>query len=194
MNLTLQYTALDAAYVAALVRGDPEQADLLEHALDDTPGDHEHIPLLTAALWYAEQDWAVFPCMPGEKKPFPGSHGLHDATTDPIQIQQWWNATPGANIGFRTGLHFDVIDIDGDQGHQSFADMVADGDCPLIAAVSLTPRGMHLWRTATGRPNKAGMRAGVDYRGDGGYVIVPPSRTPAGIYTWRKIPPTQGQR
>ena len=41
-----------------------------------------------------------------------GGHGLHDTTTDLDLIRAWWTANPRANIGLRTGLSFDVIDLD----------------------------------------------------------------------------------
>jgi hypothetical protein len=181
-----EYTALDAAYVAALVRADHDEANRLATALDIPRRQVGGIAAGSAALWYAEQGWPVFPLLPGEKRPLPGSHGLHDATTDPDQVEAWWQITPDANIGLRTGLAFDVFDFDGgEQSALAFKDaIVRDGDCPPICGVAVTPRGMHLYVPATGRGNRARIFDGVDYRGDGGYVVVPPSRTPAGQYRW----------
>jgi Bifunctional DNA primase/polymerase, N-terminal len=76
----------------------------------------ERVDHLAAALRYASQGVPVFPLAPRSKFPLisaaNGGHGLHDATTDAAQIQAWWMAHPTANIGLRTGVVFDVIDLD----------------------------------------------------------------------------------
>jgi hypothetical protein len=40
-------------------------------------------------------------------------HGVHDASTDLEQVCDWWDRWPHATIGLRTGVAFDVIDVDG---------------------------------------------------------------------------------
>ena len=76
----------------------------------------ERVDHLAAALRYASQGIPVFPLAPRSKFPLisatHGGHGLHDATTDAARIQAWWMAHPTANIGLRTGVAFDVIDLD----------------------------------------------------------------------------------
>jgi hypothetical protein len=78
----------------------------------------ERVDHLDAALRYASQGVPVFPLAPRSKFPLisaaNGGHGLLDATTDAAQIQAWWMAHPTANIGRRTGLSFDVVDLDGE--------------------------------------------------------------------------------
>jgi putative DNA primase/helicase len=69
-------------------------------------------PYLEAALSYAARGWAIFPLVPGSKKPFGKAHecgapshqhGFKDATTDPAIITAWWTEHPDANIGVATG-------------------------------------------------------------------------------------------
>ena len=62
-------------------------------------------PMLTAALGYAQQGWAVFPVQPDGKAPLGKlvPRGFLNATTDPNTVQQWWTIEPRANIGIRTG-------------------------------------------------------------------------------------------
>jgi Bifunctional DNA primase/polymerase, N-terminal len=71
---------------------------------------------LAAALGYALAGVYVLPLAPRSKVPViparNGGHGLHDATTDPDVIRSWWQVHPTANLGLRTGLGFDVIDLD----------------------------------------------------------------------------------
>ena len=73
---------------------------------------------MRAALAYASAGIAVFPLGPRSKQPLiaaaKGGHGLHDATTDLDQIRGWWTTHPTANIGLRTGVVFDVIDLSED--------------------------------------------------------------------------------
>lgn len=150
--------------------------------------------LAKTAVWYARQGVAVFPCEPrgkqpiarvGDAGPWIAPHGLKDASTDVDKIRQWWSLVPDANIGAPTGIRFDVIDIDGRDGIRSTYG--AGVTLPDEIGHSLTSReaGHHLFIRPTGRGNGAGIYPGVDYRGAGGYVILPPSRGANGVrYVW----------
>ena len=197
-------SGLTVAEQAALDAGD---YDTLQRIADDLDGHPKPRPLLhQSALWYAEQGQPVFPLAPGTKIPFKGSRGCLDATTDANQINAWWLATPDANIGLATGHLVDVVDIDGTNGQRSRLahwcsqckddTAICDHAGPGTWFVTIerahigkvrTPRGMHIYVAAQGDGNKAdvfGSRSGVDYRGVGGYVVAPPSRTPDGEYAW----------
>lgn len=190
-------TDLEAAYRAALRDYDYPLVAELEPDLDAIDAERETRltapgALLAAALWYVGQGIAVFPLTAGGKVPLPGSRGFLDATTDPTQVAAWWSWRPDANIGLPTGHQFDVIDIDGPAGVKSWANMkpvkepYLIGDVAVIGHVT-TPRpgGNHLYVPAVaGRGNKAGIFPGVDYRGRGGFVVAPPSRTDQGTYRW----------
>lgn len=187
--LGTEYTPLDAAYVAALLREDHDEAERLSVVLDNPRRHVGGASATSAALFYAVQmGWPVFPCLPGEKRPVT-THGFKDATISEQQVRDWWTETPDANIATPTGKDFDVIDFDGgEESAFAFRDAIADGDFPQIIGITLTPRGMHLYVPATGRGNKTAYLPGVDYRGDGGYVVVPPGRTDKGTYSWL-LPP-----
>jgi hypothetical protein len=142
--------------------------------------------LAEAALAYARLGYAVFPCRPGGKPPAT-PHGCKDATTDEACIRAWWDRQPDANIGLATtGLL--VVDIDGAE-NQWLADQ-PDRQRDLDAApVSLTPGGgrHHLFRQPSGRTlgNSCGRLAPkVDTRGNGGYIVVPPSVVDGRAYQW----------
>lgn len=147
--------------------------------------------LEAAAHTYAAWGWPVFPCAPGLKRPAT-EHGLKQATTDPDQIRAWWRRWPRANVAVATGYAFDVIDIDPggidwwrQHGHEH-------GPLPDIHGKVSTPRivGWHLYVKPTGMRNKTGLATGIDYRGLGGYVLVPPSvLTPAAYDHKRDAPP-----
>lgn len=138
--------------------------------------------LRTAALHYADLGYKVFPCVAHAKNPLT-KHGCKDATTDTDQIEAWWDQWPDANVAIATeGLL--VIDVDGKDNPWS-GDLP---ECPL----SLTPNGgrHYILRQPEGRQygNTAGKLAPkVDTRGDGGYILVPPSELAGGNqYFWQE--------
>jgi len=154
----------------------------------------DHMPLrprpstVGAALWYASQGLPVFPIQPMAKTPYPGTHGCKDATLDPGVIAQWWSWYPDANLAIATGHRVDVIDFDGPHAHAAWGrewPTWKDAGVVLLGTVS-TPRpgGLHVYVPASGSGNRAGLVEHVDYRGVGGYVLVPPSRTDIGDYRW----------
>ena len=140
-----------------------------------------------AALRLADLGYAVFPCLPGTKRPAT-PRGLLDASTDASQVERWWTAMPDANIAIATGAALFVLDIDGadnpwlaDQPER-FLDLAAG------AAFAHTPRrpALHL-RAPPGRTlrNSAGKIApAVDTRANGGYILVAPSQVNGVGYSW----------
>jgi hypothetical protein len=140
--------------------------------------------MLAAALEYAARGWPVFPLRPRDKLPAT-SHGLKDATTDEDTIRKWWQKEPNANIGYATGNGVAVVDID-ELG--SWTDLLEDEKAPSPETSRVeTSRGFQLFFKTSGEiRNSAGkLRAGIDVRGDGGYVVLPPSVHPSGhVYRW----------
>ena len=148
--------------------------------------------ILSAALAYAAHKKAVFPCR-ADKRPLT-PNGFKDATTDEAQIRAWWNRWPDALIGLPTGKvnGITVLDIDMD------ADKNIDGEEVLFqlrqandelpdTIECLTPRGgRHLYFPyVEGVCNSASkLGRGLDVRGEGGYVIAPPSRVNGCAYEW----------
>jgi hypothetical protein len=107
-------------------------------------------------------------------------HGVHDATCDPDQVRAWWRRWSHANIGLRTGVIFDVIDVDGTRGRQSLQRFLTErcGGVPIGGPRVRTGSGAgwHLYVRPTGLPDRIGVLEGVDYRAAGRYVVAPPSR------------------
>ena len=125
----------------------------------------------------------VFPVAVGGKQPMT-RHGFHDATTDLVQIRQWWSATPGANIGMPTGAASGLVVVDVDVHGQANGYVALDradrgGLLAGWEALIQTPTdGLHAYYPAnpgTEQRSWQSARAGIDFRGDGGYIIVPPS-------------------
>jgi hypothetical protein len=114
----------------------------------------------------------------------PGKHprnrgGLTNASTDPAVIRRWWTTWPSANIGGRTGVVFDVCDIDGPDGVTAVRALLGagHGSMPLVRTGS---GGWHLIFAPTGLGNRVRFLPDVDWRGAGGYVVLPPSRHATG--------------
>lgn len=154
---------------------------------------------LEAAIKYATQyGWAVFPVSPETKKPLT-PHGCKDAKKQVGPIRAWWKKWPDASVGVATGSMSKLIVIDEDidelKGINGYLSVSAwereNGELPETAR-SITGRGgNHLYYHYTGNDigNRAGILEGVDVRGEGGYVIAPPSTHPNGTeYTWEYDP------
>ena len=140
------------------------------------------VPLPLVARELAHLGVPVFPCAPGGKRPIP-KHGFHEATTDIRQVEAWWRQRPRANLAIPTGTASGVVVVDVDvhkvDGHADYGRADRSGRLPEPLAVVTTPTGgRHLYYPAdAGREQRSWQvgRAGIDFRGDGGYIIVPPS-------------------
>lgn len=152
------------------------------------------MPALDHALAYAALGIPVMPLFePGPAGScscartgcaYPGKHprnrhGLNAASTDPAVIHSWWTTWPDANIGGRTGVVFDVCDIDSADGIAAVRPLLGASHrkMPLIRTGSA---GWHLIFAPTGHGNRVKFLPGVDWRGAGGYVVLPPSRHASG--------------
>ena len=148
--------------------------------------------MLDAALSYAARGWQVFPCKPRGKEPLT-LHGLKEATRGPEQIDTWWRKWPEANIAIATGPASGIFVVDLDFDH--------DGIDSLVKLEAGKPKGLATLECATGGGgahlyftwpdgfeirNSAGkLGKGIDIRGEGGYVVAPPSLHKSGQrYQW----------
>lgn len=142
--------------------------------------------LLKSALRYAAKGKPVFPVVPGGKKPLI-KDWPNAASTDPRRIHMWWSRWPGANIGTPTGERsgFWVLDVDRPEALEELEAQI--GPLPPTPTVRTPRGGRHLYfRHVEGITNSPGsLPTGIDVRGEGGYVLVPPS---AG-YTWEDRSP-----
>lgn len=160
------------------------------------------ISLGEAALGYAENCGVpVFPlygthngqCDCGDPECIsPGKHPRvrwkEEATTDSDQIRAWWEQWPNSNIGMPTGSRssYWAVDIDPPDGDRAFEELRNSyPDLPMVPAQTTGRLGKHLFFQ-----HHKGIRNGilaphVDIRGDGGYVVLAPSRHITGrTYEW----------
>lgn len=164
------------------------------------------------ALRYAADGVAVFPVyepigvgvcscvhgsadfLPNGDKHSKGKHprapnGCSDATTDANIIRGWWTKWPNASIGGATGRKsgLSVVDLDGPEG-------IASGRrLGLSSPIStLTGNGEQLfYADPEGLLSNSvkKLATGVDIRGNGGYIVLPPSLHPGGKrYAWKTAP------
>jgi hypothetical protein len=164
--------------------------------------------LLAAALDYAARGIPVYPvhwprrmpdgasltcsCRHGPSCDRPAKHpllrhGIHDATTNPAQLERWWARWPDANLGLATGIIFDALDIDGPAGLAGLHQLARAASLRLRGPLVATGGGgWHAWFCPTGLGNRPPRRlAHVDWRGRGGAVLAPPSRHISGAtYRW----------
>lgn len=145
--------------------------------------------LLNAALGYADRGRPVFPCTL-DKKPLTAT-GFKNATADLATIRKWWTRHPGASIGSPTGgdTGIFVVDVDMPDGPVTLARLEQEnGPLPATLEQRTGSGGRHLFFNHPGwiiRNSAKRLGPGLDTRGDGGYVILPPSPHPSGnLYEW----------
>lgn len=146
--------------------------------------------LATASTMLASRDIPVFPCTPGGKQPLT-SHGFLDASSDLTTVRSWWQRWPESNIGIPTGATsgVDVVDVDVHPGGNGF------GAFERARSAGLTEGWAWLVRTPSGGVHAYYLRGRadeqrswqvpgqhVDFRGDGGYIVAPPSQVDGRSY------------
>ncbi|MCP2242734.1 bifunctional DNA primase/polymerase [Lentzea aerocolonigenes] len=159
---------------------------------------------LTEILRAAARGWHIFPAVPDAKRPFVDQWEAR-ATTDPAVIRDFYTRYPRHNVAIATGpSNLVVVDCDVAKPDEVAPDGfnmlgVATGldvltllaerakaTIPPTYAARTPSGGTHLYFLApkgTALRNTAGTLGWlVDTRAHGGYVIAPPSTTPAGRY------------
>lgn len=117
-------------------------------------------------------------------------HGLQDATQATETIENWWKMYPQANVGLATGAASGLVVVDIDPRHGGTGTLKEltkkHGDFTQTFTVKTGGGGLHFYFLHPGGSvkNSSGMLgSGVDVRGDGGYVVAPPSNhTSGGTY------------
>ena len=145
------------------------------------------------ALQLASLGWSVFPVVTGGKSPAT-KHGFKDASHDPALICTMFGET-NYNIGIATGqTSGGIIVIDADvkpDQNKNGIEVIQQwqesyGAWPTTVEAESGSGGRHWYfKTSTEIRNSTNGELGVDIRGDGGYIIAPPSIHPNGnLYTW----------
>ena len=185
---------------------DEERAAILEHCggMNRTEAERRAVvhdaPVLHMmvryALAYARRGWRVFPC--AGKLPRIKEWQLA-ATTDEAQIRAWWKRWPTADIGVATGEESGiyVLDVDPAKGGDKSLLKLVDRTGPIeyVAHCITGSGGDHYYRQHPGGHVANGANVfgpelpGLDIRGDGGFVVAPPSLHANGErYSWGSRP------
>ena len=162
---------------------------------------YDFLNIFIHAIALAERGLHVFPChwifygscscqkecgSPG-KHPMP-RNGFYAASSDLEWIRAIAGETPHANIGLRTGRGSGcwVLDEDGDEGIEALRTLEAKhGPLPKTWTVRTGSGGRHhyfKWPAGLEVRNSQGIAGlAIDVRGEGGYVIAPPSSNANGV-------------
>lgn len=145
-----------------------------------------------AALAYARRGWSVVPMAPHGKRPLVSWVEFQERRADAAEIEAFFEHWPGANVGIVTGRISGIIVLDIDPRHGgdiAIANLERLGaDFPVTVEARTGGGGRHLFFRHPGYVlhNRVGFEAGVDIRGDGGVIVVPPSIHASGRrYEWR---------
>lgn len=149
----------------------------------------DKIEMLHYALGMAQKGHPIFP-VGTDKKPLT-KNGFYDASSDPEQVREWWSKWPSAGIGMPTGPTSGVwaLDIDLPHGPETLAKLEAE-HTPLPATLSQQTGGggeqkLFQWDGKKIKNSTQKIGPGVDVRGEGGYVVIPPSLHISGKrYKW----------
>lgn len=143
-----------------------------------------------AALKLAKNGYKVFPCNPATKAPMGKLKWKQVATTDLEQINAWWGRWPEAMPGLPTGSAngVSVVDLDmhdNKDGITAYQNLGLDTEAS-VTIVRTAGGGLHLYFDHQEGIRNSTTKAGIDVRGEGGYVIGPGAVGKAGTYTIEK--------
>lgn len=138
------------------------------------------------ALYYLRRGWSVVPVRRGEKIPAIPWHQFQHRRATEAEIEDWFS-DPTMGVGIVTGAisNLTVADFDGELGastEQQILDRLGAGPVALTGG-----GGCHRFFSHPGRkvPTRKGILPGMDIRGDGGFIVAPPSVHASGRqYSW----------
>lgn len=138
-----------------------------------------------------ELGWKVHPLLPKNKVPIL-KDWVNKASDEPDTIQKWLGEHTGCNWGVATGARSGIFVVDIDPkngGDQSWEILIRKNDVPTTISVKTGSGGTHYYFKYPKDftvPNSAGkLGKGIDIRGNGGQVVIPPSIHPNGTpYEW----------
>lgn len=158
---------------------------MLEHALEFLQLGYPIFPVCSPAMGQHRHRNAA--CSSPGKRPLIAWEPYQTRLPTINDVREWWSRWPQANIGMPTGKLSGIVVLDADSGDAKKLAMSEGGLDRTPAVFTGKPGGMHFWLAHPGEEvsNFARKRPGLDFRGDGGYVLVPPSLHASGArYRW----------
>jgi RecA-family ATPase len=165
----------------------------------NTQRQHQAPDTLTSAIALGKAGYNVFPLIENGKIPAVGAWQQR-ATSDEAEIRKLWTEhDPVLNVTrvkpYNIGIHTKdllVLDVDaknGKKGLHSLAELDTFEGVPDTFTVETPTGGLHLYfKPEAPVGNSAGkLGAGLDVRGDGGYVVGPGSTIDGKPYSVRKL-------
>ncbi len=136
--------------------------------------------ILQAALEYAKMGFSVIP-VGRNKKPYINWKEWQSKKADEKRIRSWFNKYEKANVGIVTGKISGIVVVDVEAGGKI-------DDLPSTATVRTGGGGWHYYykfNEVNPISNYTRIREITDIRGEGGYVVAPPSIHQSGkAYSW----------
>lgn len=153
---------------------------------------HETEHIQTAAQAYLRRGWSVIPIRPADKRPLIPWRPYQDDRPSAAEVAGWFQRWPQANIAIVTGTLSGLVVLDIDPGHggETSLEVLVKRYGPLPATLTAATGGggRHLYFAHPGQriANRTGLSPGLDLRGDGGYIVAPPSWHASGRpYRWQ---------
>jgi bifunctional DNA primase/polymerase-like protein len=166
----------------------------------------QHDRILATGAYYVTRGWSIFVLGPN-KRPVANCpacrdtapdhnpaqcghafcHGFYSASRDLDRFAMQLDATPNGMIAIRTGAASGLVGIDVDPGHGGTIMSLMPRTLSVVTGSE--PPGTHAYYGHPGVhvPNSQGLLGpGLDVRGDGGYLVAPPSIHPktGRAYAW----------
>lgn len=149
--------------------------------------------ILEAALAGLERGWSIIPVRPRAKAPLIRWKPFESKRADARQLREWFERWPDANLAVVTGDISGLVVLDIDPRHDGDASLKRlqqqHGRLPETVRSITGGGGRHYFFKHPGREvrNRVGFEPGMDIRGDGGSIVLPPSVHPSGKrYRWSK--------
>src|SRR5215471_17495975 len=147
--------------------------------------------VLEAAREYTKRGFSVIPIQPRGKKALIPWEPYQKERADAAEVERWFTSSPTANIAIVTGAISDlvVIDLDYEPAKDKLKSLLGDYDLSEVPR-SRTGKGWQLFFKHPGvqMQNRTAVIPGMDVRGDGGYVVAPPSVHPNERRNQWKVP------
>lgn len=148
--------------------------------------------LKEAALGYLQRGWSIIPVGP-DKRPLISWKQFEQRRPTAAEVEGWFKKLNPAGIALVTGRISGVGGVDLDKYKEGYNEekvlaVIPDG---IETPTTRTPRGgNHLIFALPDQEirSRNDLMTGVDFKVEGGYIILPPSRNEAGHYEWLLSP------